>query len=363
MKKYLIIVIALLIVFSNGCSKNKYGEVLYNNNYELSKLILGLSYVPDSNDEYRENTLTHLEALNINKVRMGQNWTLREPSMGEYNMQPVVDRLNFYSDNNIEVLMTIDTKLIPDWAMELNRESFLYRFRDFIKTMLDEYGSHISIVQFGNEWDWEIDKYLNGDVSLFIEMNNILYDEVMEMETDKRPVVSLSSISIGGLRSLAFSQDRIDNVYFDNKKLYSNDEIRQYEPMIVATNKRASNILKECKYDMIDIHLYDDYWNWQHYVNAINQIISEVDIDEKIPIIASEFGGPDPDMEPQDDEYRANQLYYYVKTLDEINIDSAYYFKLHEHTSNDAIYHPYSYLIDKDGNTTETYEVLRKFGE
>jgi len=359
MKKYLIIVIALLIVFSNGCSENKYGEAIYDNNYELNKLILGLSYVPDSNDEYRKNTLTHLEALNINKVRMGQNWRLREPIMGEYYMQPVVDRLNFYADNNIDVLMTIDTKSIPEWARELDRKTFITSYRDFIKTMLNEYGQHISYIQFGNEWDWEIDKYLDGDTSLFIEMNNILYDEVMTMGYENRPIVVLGSISIGGLRALAFNQDRIENVYFDKEKLYSSDDISQYEPMIIKTSERTSKILKECKYDIIDIHLYDDYWNWHHYVNAINHISDEVDI----PIIVSEFGGPDPDMEPQDDKYRANQLYYYVKTLEDINIEIAYYFKLHEHTSRDTIFHPYSYLIDRDGNTTETYETLRKFGE
>ena len=181
----------------------------------------------------------------------------------------------------------------------------------------------------------------------------------MTMGYENRPIVVLGSISIGGLRALAFNQDRIENVYFDKEKLYSSDDISQYEPMIIKTSERTSKILKECKYDIIDIHLYDDYWNWHHYVNAINHISDEVDI----PIIVSEFGGPDPDMEPQDDKYRANQLYYYVKTLEDINIEIAYYFKLHEHTSRDTIFHPYSYLIDRDGNTTETYETLRKFGE
>jgi hypothetical protein len=78
-------------------------------------------------------------------------------------------------------------------------------------------------------------------------------------------------------------------------------------------------------------------------------------------VLASEFGGPHPDLEPAGEGYKADRLVSYVQTLDEIGIEIAYYFKLVEEEGT-SIAHPNSFLIDSDLERVPAFDVMKRFG-
>ncbi|NRA12602.1 MAG: hypothetical protein HRT57_11665 [Crocinitomicaceae bacterium] len=47
-------------------------------------------------------------------------------------------------------------------------------------------------------------------------------------------------------------------------------------------------------------------------------------------MIVSEFGGPNINYEPYTQTYQADRLFQYIKKIDSLKIEEAYYFKLIE---------------------------------
>jgi hypothetical protein len=116
---------------------------------------------------------------------------------------------------------------------------------------------------------------------------------------------------------------------------------------------RIDSVLQQAKYDIIDLHLYDDVEQWDEYYLNFSDTITK-------PIIVSEFGGPNMNYEPYSDSYQADRLYQYIKKLDSLQISEAYYFKLVEGTDNPA--HSKSGLIDNTSLTEKpAYEVFKTF--
>lgn len=350
----------LVLVLLSACDIEQVDKVdLGEKDYSLEQLQLGLAFVPDSNEGYRTNTLEHLTKLGIKDIRLGQDWSLRQPELDVYNFEPLRQRLDFYSDNGIDVLMTLDIKNFPTWTEQLTDEEMLEYFDIYTGLLLEEFGEQIAYIQVGNEWDWEIDTYLDGKEALYISMHEILYKNVNDLEEDFQPKVAIGSISIGGLMSIAYDQSLIRNVFYQRGPLFSEEELIQMEDEILSKADRIRCILGAVQFEVADLHLYDDYWNWSLYLQAYEGLLPEQT--RPITYIASEFGGPHPEMEVHEDRYRALQLYHYVKTLDGLGFDKAYYYKLHESVNEAWVVHKYSYLITRDGKLTTTYKVLGDF--
>ncbi len=124
----------------------------------------------------------------------------------------------------------------------------------------------------------------------------------------------------------------------------------------------SHNIVSNVNFEAIDLHFYDEFWNWGIYLVSISQLITETGKDPvAYPVIASEFGGPYPVFESNDAASRAKSLISYVQTLDALGIKDALFFKLVEE-STAPIAHPNSFLLDEDLNKTLRYEVMRRFG-
>ncbi len=365
MCKYLTLFVLLFLLFS--CSeddKSSASNFPYENyNYSINNINLGLSFVPDSNTEQQNFTATHLSTLNISRVRFAQSWHLREPTNNDFNWAPLASRLDFYDSNNVEVLLTLDIKEFPAWTTALDSTQLTNEFNQYVNALLTNFGSRIAYIQLGNEWNWEIDTYLNGDEDLFIALNNIVYDNVMSLSVTNRPVVVLGSISIGGLQALAFNQSRITNIYFGQTPLYTQLEIDASAASVQTTAIRVQEIMSNCSFEMLDLHFYDEYWNWPIYQAACLQVLSNVNktsSNYQVTIV-SEFGGPHPDLEGYDYSLKAERLISYVQTLDTMSVKNAYYFKLVQESSP-MIAHPNSFLIDSGLHKTFSYEVLRLFG-
>lgn len=90
--------------------------------------------------------------------------------------------------------------------------------------------------------------------------------------------------------------------------------------------ERIHHVLNNSKYVLIDIHLYDDYWNFEAYEDVINYLVPNASL------ICTEFGGPNllweniwNDYSPY---YHANHLKKCIEEIHSLDIDIAYFFKL-----------------------------------
>ena len=80
-----------------------------------------------------------------------------------------------------EVFITLEMKDMPAWLESLGDGEREAEFREYVTAFLGRYGDDVEFIQFGNEWNWEIDRYFNGDDAEFIRFANLLYAQVMEL--------------------------------------------------------------------------------------------------------------------------------------------------------------------------------------
>lgn len=329
--------------------------------YTLESLELGVAFPPVANAQEREFTTMHLDELGMTTLRINQQWALREPTRDQYNWDPLTGRIQGLRASGKEIFLTIDMKEFPRWTDALSLGELEAEFRQFISLLLAQFGSDIRYLQYGNEWNWEIDEYRNGSDDEFIALSTALHDEVRTLPVHDRPAVVLGSISIGGLRGIAFSQGGIDNVYFDGQPLYTDAELHEAEVALPQAVPRMRAIIGAIPFDVVDLHLYDDFWNWPTYVSAFRELAEEAGRGPSTyDIVTSEFGGPHPYLEPTSEWYRAKRLVEYVHALDALPVELALYFKLVE-SPGATVAHPNSYLLDRRLEPTLTYEVIRRF--
>ena len=330
--------------------------------YTIDDLAFGIAFPPNGNREQRDFTVEQLEALSIDQIRIGQAWELREPERDQFNWAPLDARTERFRDEGIDLFITLEMKDMPEWLESLDAADREAEFREYVTAFLGRYGEDLEFIQFGNEWNWEIHEYLHGDDAEFTRFANLLYTEVMELPPDARPTVVLASVAIGGLRGLAFAQDRLENVYFDGRPLYGEDDLEAADQARPEELPRYRDIVGQVDFEAVDLHLYDDYWNWETYRDSFGELLAEAGKDmADYQLLASEFGGPHPDLEPSGEGYKADRLVSYVQTLDEIGVEIAYYFKLVEEEGAD-IAHPNSFLIDRNLERVPAFEVMRRFG-
>jgi hypothetical protein len=111
-------------------------------------------------------------------------------------------------------------------------------------------------------------------------------------------------------------------------------------------------VLGQADYDIVDIHLYgvNDLW-----LPATRWIASVAD---GRPVWVTEFGGPAPELEPQDPAYQAQRLAQYLTAITSLPIERAYYFKL---TDDDTSVHDRSGLYDRHGQPKPALGVFTDF--
>lgn len=325
--------IAFIITLSNF--------VIYSQNDTcLVTTELGISFPPVAQASYRAFAKTHLDKLNVKKIRFGEDWSNREPVQGSFNWGPIEDRLLWADSNNYEVLLTIQSNG-PSWACSgvSNPQSCVFNdnndFKNYVDSLLIRYGDKIAKIQFGNEW--QSDFWYAGNANDFVEANNVLYNSVQTYAPNIKVV--LGGFTTISLRFLAGCNGLVDSFYDDDGVLYDNAFLSANCPtaQIQAVSNRIDSVLKFASYDYIDLHLYDDSEQWdEYYYNFIDTITK--------PIIISEFGGPNMNTESYSEAYQSNKVYDYIKKIDSLEITEAYFFKLVEGTANPA--HSTSGLID-----------------
>lgn len=313
-----------------SCSKDNYNAEttpIVNNKINFN---LGISFPPVSDNEQRTFAKPLLNELNVNIIRFGENWSLREPEEGNFNWTPLDNKLNWAENNGIEVLLTIQSNG-PDWACssQKNSNSCVFndneKFKNYIEQLLQRYPNKIAKIQFGNEWQSNF--WYTGSAQDFVTVNNIVYHSIQQYSPNTKLV--LGGFTTISLRFMAGCNGLLDEFYDDEGNLYNreflNKNCNKTEYQFIKN--RIDYVLQNALYDIVDIHLYDDAENWSIYFRNIKKIVQK-------PIIISEFGGPNVNIEPITEQYQSERLKLYINTINNMNIEQAYFFKLIEGTNN-----------------------------
>ncbi len=291
-------------------------------------LELGLSFPPVSDQQERQFTSEQLDILQIRLVRFAEDWVLREPQPGQFNWDPLDQRLAWVNENGISLLLTIQANG-PEWACDperQNQRSCVFsqpeEFQSYLEALLSRYPNQIAKIQFGNEWT--SDYWYAGSAEDFTLFHNLMYAAVQEYSPQTEVV--LGGFSSGTLSALAYCQGAIERWHDQEGTPHPREDaaILCDNPAYQAGVQRSLYVLETAKYDWIDLHFYDTVEDWP----ALLQTFKDFYPTDK-PYLVSEFGGPNLIWEqPYSDSFQAERLAQYIQTLDEMGIPEAYYFKL-----------------------------------
>ncbi len=361
MKKItLAIIFIVLIVFVTAYLKQE-RKIVLDSSFEVKSNLVGISFPPVKTERELEFTFSKFKDLGINKVRFETKWAFREPKKGEFNWSPLDRRIDFFNKVGISMFLTVDATG-PDWACKENNEKTctykdLDDFRNFVGELSKRYSNKIDKIQFGNEWD----NVFVGTKEEFVEYSNIFYKEFKKNSPETKVV-------LGGLTRSSFLYE---DICLNNKKLnFSNldivndlsdkelfDQVKneicvERKEKMERTYKDVLYVLKNIKYDLVDLHLYDDAENWNL---AVENLIKKINK----PLIVSEFGGPNPEFEKYSDEYQVERVKKYIEVVKSLPIEEAYYFKLLDSANS---YHDKSGLIKEGGKKHKpAYDIFKKF--
>lgn len=329
-----------------------------NASYELSHTTLGLSFPPVADDEQRAFTAPILNELGVKNIRIGEDWNLRQPTEAEYNWGPLDKRMAWISENNLNVFLTIQSNG-AEWACQspMNERSCVYQdldaFETYLSLLLTRYPNQIKWIQFGNEWQSEF--WFAGSAEQYVMTQNILYQTVKSIEPTIQVVlggfttISLRFMAGCGGNEIEFTNDEGER--FDQNNLPELCTSQEYEEVL----DRITYVLDHATYDQVDLHLYDDPEQWGIYLAHFRTM-------SHAPIIVTEFGGPNVNLEPKNDEYQAERLEDYIRTLDSLEVQEAFFFKLVEGTNNPA--HETSGLIKgRRLKRKPSFEVFKAFSK
>jgi hypothetical protein len=318
---------------------------------------MGLSYPPLKNEQQRKFSKNHMEKLNIDLVRTGVSWSYIEANEGHFTWSGFDKRMQFFNENNIDILLTISSDG-PEWNVDQKTpESSTYKnitaFEVFLQALFTRYADYnIHKIQFGNEWPNEYQ--FIGTAEQYVNYSNTVYEIANETIPDTTFV--LGGIATANLRIAAAYYNYTDFYRIGtNATILTGAELEglMASEFVKDGVARVNYVLANASYDELDLHFYDDYENWGTYVTMMNDLVPGV------PIIVSEFGGPNLSWEKYTRDSQARHLMESIETLDGIGIEEAYYFKL---TQGGAIpQHRKSCLVGSTVTIKPAYYIMQAF--
>ncbi|MBS3172429.1 hypothetical protein J4438_02530 [Candidatus Woesearchaeota archaeon] len=365
------ILILILILLVSGCSRDKIptgGTVDVPLISEAT--VFGLN-APFSTSEDIRFTITKFQDLNVKKVRIWENWGLREPTQGTENWKPLDTKINAAKDNNLSIVLTLkpvglDSSGNTYWYCDpakANENSCVFQaqyeqdFKDYISNLTKRYSNKIDKIQFSNEWT--SDYHFVGSEQDYVKYANWVYD-ITKANSPKTEVVLGSMtkwpfVIIAGCQLKTLNEVILD----DGTVLSGKTAINQYCKNKLTIVNRTSYVLANAKYDKVDIHFYDDPDNWDEYIAALKTLTSK-------PIIITEFGGPDiedPRFDAYDESVQSSELRKYMDKIRTLGVQEAYFFTLVQ-SSAAGINHPLSGLMKLVNNYPEAkpnYNVFKEY--
>jgi len=351
MYRFKIVLFFLLLISCTSDNNDSAGSSAARIDYNL-----GISFPPVADQTQRDFTQPLLEELNVEIIRIGEKWSFREPTEGNFNWSSLDERINWAQQNDLKVLLTIQSNG-PDWACSnlQNTNSCVYednqKFKNYIELLLQRHPNKIDKIQFGNEW--QSDFWYIGNEQQFVTASNIVYDAVQTYSPQTQFV--LGGFTAISLRFMAGCNGLVDQFYDDEGNSYDQTDFSTFCNSLEFQTvfNRINYVLQNANYDLVDAHLYDDAEKWEFYIDNLAAMVDK-------PIIITEFGGPNVNIEPTDDAYQSNRLEVYINSIIEMDVEEAYFFKLVEGTNNPA--HQESGLINSPDLTKKlSYFTFKDF--
>ena len=138
-------------------------------------------------------------------------------------------------------------------------------FKNYVTTLLTRYPDAFEMIQFGNEWEL----HYPGTMSDFVRFNNLLFDTVKQISPDTQVVLGGITRAYPIVELQCHQMKSLDFSGMTFKKGYSEEKLRQKikkEYCYKGIREKVAYVFRNAKYDILDIHLYDDYKNWKDYV-------------------------------------------------------------------------------------------------
>ena len=331
----------MLILFSANCTfADPISATNPSSNDSPNPPILGMAFPPVQSTIDREFTINELNALNIRHVRIAENWKRRGMSPEAHRFAPLKRRLVELSSAGIDVLLTVQTDAPHSFCRASNKHGCVFEekapFEAYLIALLDAVGDDVTAIQFGNEWDNQFAGTTEEYLALHSRFSKIIRTKKPELK-----------IILGGITGRApYSyllcerelSAKIPNVDLNTtKQKFCSDEAEKN----IEARLAISKVLRHADYDSLDIHLYDFPNLW---AEAVKWVAGKSTPEKTIWI--TEFGGPNPELESQDNFYQAERLRSYMQVASTLEVERVYYFKL---TDDRSSYHSASGLFDMNG--------------
>lgn len=339
-------------------------------------LELAISFPAVGDVEQRDFSAEKLADLSVRRVRLSASWDRIEPEPGEFDWGVEDNHMIWAHENDLEILLTV-TARAPDWACPPDTRGErggcvpedIADFERFVGILADrlvgfdetlERGLPVARVQFGNEWDEADVGFYPGSAEEYTTQLNIVHDEITSAFPDM-PIV-VGGLLGGSMRSIAICEA-------------GSDHFGEYDPadrdafctstLYLEKRDRVNHVFSFGRYSMVDQHLYFDPENWKVYVDTLRDHGLPSDR-RSLPILVSEFGGPNAKIESRDDDYHADRVEDYLEALITTDVSEAYFFKLIEGSEWNEKDQQSSYadsgLIEKDTREPKpAYEVFKDY--
>jgi len=314
---------------------------------------IGISFPAISTKEIQALTITHLKALNIDKIKMEVSWESVEKEIGVYSWDNLDYRINTFVENDIEVFLMISSSLPPIHQTSSESELTLNNlavYESFLTALISRYEDKITKIQFGNEWD-NLEQGYQNSIDNYIGLNNSLY-------TITKSINPSIDVVLGGMTSgylLYKLMDEYDlEIEQDNRMLIDIDQrIASFEERMLdwidqGIESRINRVLDESFYDIADIHMYDEAELFDDIYNLFSTMVDT-------PILISEYGAPNPDYERYSQKYQLNRTTIILDILAPLDLVEIYHFSLFDHDA----YHANNGLLDNKGNEKLIYELYQ----
>lgn len=326
-------------------------------------LDLWVWFPPMRNIDEINQSIANINNVWTKDIRISELWNLREAQKDVYNWDALDARINSFYNNGTKILLMIEATW-PDWLNSTwshTEAATLTEFREYVNLLLTRYGDKLEWIGYWNEWNWIIDEDFQWNVDAYVSYANIIYDEVKKLPTSTRPWVVLWPYS--WLPYVAYDQWLISDYKMEWQDVLVN-LVSAYKqlPYEERASRLVEEVLSKAKYDVLNIHLYDTYYQWKEYVQAFQNINFQIKW-KKFPIVVTEFWWPYPQhlyniLWIPSQELIATRLMSQVSTIAQIDdIKVAYLFKLT--AGKRDIAHPDSYLFGSNNIPTYSFFVYK----
>lgn len=320
---------------------------------------VGTAPSPGQETELQFST-RHLQALRAPSVRFSQSWRVQETEPGNISWSGLDARVEAFNKAGIRILLTVESDG-PDWQCGARNErscvfNDLEAFRKYVADLARRYRGRIERIQFGNE---AFSSYwYPGSSEEFVAAANAFYDAVKSEAPEMEVVLTGMQTSLLHVLSVCRYGMPIPTLNPVDSTLMAEKDVAFMcgKPVSQEMMDRASILLSRVRYDIIDIHLYDNPDVWVAYREMLTRVAAGV------PVLASEIGAPNKRYEPLDDAFHAARIAQILSIMPSLNLLDAYYFKLVEYSSVYDMEHEKSGLLSyPELRAKPAYALVREY--